>query len=307
MLNRKSLVWFLAIAFGLAWILFLLPLAFGSPESMQRQTVTLITWTLAMWAPGLAAIIVTRFVNKEKLGTLNLRKLGDWRAYLWAWLLPLALTIVAGILTWAFRAGQLDLEFTIIKEAAAMAEGSPAIPANLLIAIQILFVLTLAPLINTIPALGEELGWRGFLLPQLLPLGQFRAILFSGVIWGLWHAPAVLLGLNYPSRPIAGIFMMIVFTVLLGAIFSWLYLRTLSPWAPALAHGSLNAIAGLPVIFLTGVDLAIGGTLTSLIGWIPLALFVGWLVWTRRLPVTIPEGDAQSPNSDENAYVSRET
>jgi len=61
------------------------------------------------------------------------------------------------------------------------------------------------------------------------------------------------------------------------------------------------------VIFLTGVDLAIGGTLTSLIGWIPLALFVGWLVWTRRLPVTIPEGDAQSPNSDENAYVSRET
>jgi membrane protease YdiL (CAAX protease family) len=307
MLNRKSLVWFLAIAFGLAWILFLLPLAFGSPESMQRQTVTLISWTLAMWAPGLAAIIVTRFVNKKKLGTLNLRKLGDWRAYLWAWLLPLALTIVTGILTWAFRAGQLDLEFTIITEAAAMAEGSPAIPTNLLVAIQILFALTLAPLINTIPALGEELGWRGFLLPQLLPLGQFRAILFSGVIWGLWHAPAVLLGLNYPSRPIAGIFMMIVFTVLLGAIFSWLYLRTLSPWAPALAHGSLNAIAGLPVIFLTGVDIVIGGTLPSLIGWIPLALFVGWLIWTRRLPVTIPEADAPPPDSDENAYVSRET
>jgi len=307
MLNRKSLIWFLAIAFGLAWVLFLLPLAFGSPESMQRQTVTLISWTLAMWAPGLAAIIVTRFVNKEKLGTLNLRRLGDWRAYLWAWLLPLALTIVAGILTWAFRAGQLDLEFTIIKEAAAMAEGSSAIPTNLLVAIQILFALTLAPLINTIPALGEELGWRGFLLPHLLPLGQFRAILISGVIWGLWHAPAVVLGLNYPSRPIAGIFMMIVFTVLLGAIFSWLYLRTLSPWAPALAHGSLNAIAGLPVIFLTGVDIVIGGTLASLIGWIPLALFVGWLIWTRRLPVAIPEADVPPPDSEENAHVSRET
>jgi membrane protease YdiL (CAAX protease family) len=119
-----------------------------------------------------------------------------------------------------------------------------------------------------------------------LPLGQWRAIGLSGAIWGIWHAPAILQGRNYPNHPVAGIFMMVVFCVLLGAIFSWLYLRTRSPWAPALAHGSVNAIAGLPLLFLTGVDITIGGTLASVIGWIPLALFVAWLALTKRLPVS---------------------
>jgi len=77
MLNRKPLIWFLIIAFGLAWILFLLPLAFGPPGSTTRQLATTVSWSLAMWAPGLGAIIATRWVAGERLGTLNLRRLGD--------------------------------------------------------------------------------------------------------------------------------------------------------------------------------------------------------------------------------------
>ncbi len=284
MLNRKPLIWFLIIAFGLAWVFFLLPLAFGPLGSTTRQIATTVLWALAMWAPGLGAIIATRWVAGEKLGTLNLRRLGDWRAYLWAWLLFPALAVVTGLLTWAFGAGKLDTQFTLIKEALAAVPGGAAIPAWLVVLIQIGVALTFGPLFNTIFALGEELGWRGFLLPRLLPLGQWRAIGLSGVIWGIWHAPAILQGHNYPSHPVAGVFMMIVFCVLLGAILSWLYLRTRSPWAPALAHGSLNAIAGVPLLFLTGVDITIGGTLASVIGWIPLALFVAWLAWSKRLP-----------------------
>jgi membrane protease YdiL (CAAX protease family) len=78
--------------------------------------------------------------------------------------------------------------------------------------------------------------------------------------------------------------MMIVFCVLFGAILSWLYLNTRSPWAPALGHGS-ECRCGRAAALLIGVDISIGGTLASLIGWIPLALFVAWLTWTRRLPV----------------------
>lgn len=138
--------------------------------------------------------------------------------------------------------------------------------------------------------MGEELGWRGFLLPKLLPLGQWKAILISNIIWGLWHAPVIVQGLNYPGYPIAGIFLMVVFTILLGTILSWLYLNTKSPWAPALAHGSLNAIASLPVLFLVpGFDMALGGTLASVAGWLGLLVFVGWLVVSKRLPV--PETD----------------
>ena len=287
MLNKKSLLCFILIAFALAWTLFLLPLLVGAPGSSLRQTVSLVCWSAAMWAPGMAAILTTLLVEKQPLATLNLRRLGEKKAYLWAWLLPLALTLLAGLLTWLFGLGQLDLQFSAIRQAMAQA-GSPGVSPVLVIGVQVLIALTLGPLFNTLFGLGEELGWRGFLLPRLLPLGQFPAILISGAIWGIWHMPVILQGHNYPQHPVAGVFLMIGFCILFGAILSWLYLRTSSPWAPALGHGSLNAVAGLPILFMPGVDLALGGTLTSLTGWIPLALFVGWLVWSKRLPAEDP-------------------
>lgn len=282
MINRRALTWFLFFTFITAWILFLIPLAFGPIESPVRQTASMISWSLAMWAPGLAAILVTRYVLKKPISSLNLRRLGDKRAYLWAWILPPVLTVLAGLLTWAFGLGHLDLSFPMITQAIPQSASTETIPIALLVAIQAVFALTLAPIINTIFAIGEELGWRGFLLPQLLPLGQMKAILLSGLIWGIWHAPAILQGHNYPETPILGVLLMCGFTVLVGVIFSWLYLRTLSPWAPALAHGALNATAGLPLLFLTSVNITFGGTLTSLVGWIPLAGFVCWLLWSHR-------------------------
>jgi uncharacterized protein len=162
-------------------------------------------------------------------------------------------------------------------------------PVWTILALQLLIAVTVGPLFNTLFALGEELGWRGYLLPTLLPLGQWRAILLSGAIWGVWHAPAILQGHNYPDHPVLGVFLMIGFCVLMGVFLSWVYLRAQSPWAPALGHGTLNAVAGFPLIFMPVVDMALGGTLTSLAGWIPMLLFDGWLYWTRRLPVVLPE------------------
>jgi membrane protease YdiL (CAAX protease family) len=307
-INRNALTWYLILAFALAWILFILPVPFGAPNSSLRQSISLVSWSLAMWAPGLAAILVTRYVKKEKIESLNLRQLGDRKAYLWAWLLPALLVVIAGLLTWLLGAGTLDLSFSAIREAMAQAPGADLVPPTVVVVIQILFSLTLAPLINTFLALGEELGWRGFLLPELLPLGQWRAILLSGVIWGFWHAPTILQGHNYPNNPVLGVLLMVVFSVLVGAFFSWIYLRTRSPWAPARAHGSLNATAGLPLLFLTGVNMTIGGTLASLIGWIPLALLVGWLIWSRRLPVDLEETSSQAgSDARTHAEVSRET
>ena len=284
MINKKSLFWFLLIAFSLAWVLFVLPLLAGAPGTPVRQTITLVCWSAAMWAPGLAAILTTRFIDRQKLGTLNLGRLGDKKAYLWAWLLPLILVIAAGILTWALGVGKLDLEFSAIRQAMALAAG-PQLPPLLIVALQMLVALTVGPLFNTLFALGEELGWRGYLLPKLMPFGQWPAILLSGAIWGIWHMPAILQGHNYPNQPLAGVFMMIAFCVLFGTIASWLYLRTRSPWAPALLHGSYNAVAGLPLLFMPQVNMVLGGTLGSLVGWIPMIAFIGWLVWRKKLPV----------------------
>lgn len=297
-MERKSLLWFLILAFSLAWILFLLPLAFGAPGSLQRQTMITICWAAAMWAPGVAALIVTRLVLKMPIRQLGLGRLGEKRVYLWAWLTPIVLSLITGLLSWLFQPDKLDLSFAVIRETMASAPGGTAVPPALVVAAQIAGAITLAPLINTLFALGEELGWRGFLLPLLLPQGQPRAILISGLIWGIWHAPAILQGHNYPSQPVLGVLMMIVFTVLFGAFLSWLYLRTGSPWAPALGHGTVNAVAGLPIIFMPGVNITYTATLASPVGWISLGLLVILLIWRRRLPVNNPQGwGAQQPEN----------
>ena len=168
----------------------------------------------------------------------------------------------------------------------ASAAGEIPVSAEMIIAIQVLLALTLAPFINVLFTLGEELGWRGFLLPHLMPLGQWKAILISGIIWGVWHAPTIAQGLNYPGYPILGIFMMIIFCVLLGTILAWLYLNTKSPWVAALAHGSVNAVAGLPILFMKpGFNMAFGGTIATFPAWIVMTFFIVWLVWSKRLPV----------------------
>lgn len=285
--DRKTLTWFVALTIFFSWPLFLAPLLFSeSLTALNAQLATQGLWALAMWAPGLAAILTTTLVMKRPLRSLNLNRLGPRRFYLWAWFLFPVLSILGGLFTWLFGIAKLDLEFTAIRTAMASAAAGGTLPAEWIVVIQIAIAIVAAPFINVIFALGEELGWRGFLLPQLMPLGQWKAILLSGVIWGLWHAPVILQGHNYPGYPVAGVFMMIVFCILLAIIFSWLYLNTYSPWAAALAHGSVNATAGLPVLFFQpGFNLALGGTLAAPTAWIGMALFAAWLIRTKRLPV----------------------
>lgn len=282
----RSLRLFLLIAFSGAWILFLLPLAFGSPGDQTRSAVALVTWSAAMWAPGLAAIYVTRKVDGGNISDLGMGKFGDWRVSLWAWLAPPALTLVSGALTVILGVGKLDTSLAMLQSAAP--SSSVSLAPNMILLFQALSGLTIGALFNTVFALGEELGWRGYLFPKLLPLGQIRAILLTGLVWGIWHWPVILQGRNYPGHPILGLFLMIGFCILFGAFLCWLYLRTGSVWAPAFCHATLNAFAGFPILFMPKVDLAIGGPITSLVGWIPMLALLGWMVWKRLIPVSEP-------------------
>ncbi len=268
MTNRKALSIFLILSFTFGWIL-------------------LASFSLAMWMPGLAAIIAKKATG-ESLKTLNLGRLGPKTYLIWAWLPFPILAVVTLLFTLLFGFGELDPDLTLINQSLSALPQDAALSPALLLGIQIISAMTLAPLFNTLFALGEELGWRGFLLPALLPLGEWKAIILSNIIWGVWHAPAILQGHNYPEMPVLGVGMMVIFTVLTGIIFSWLYLNTQSPWVPALAHGTLNAVASLPILFLLpGGNLSLGGNLASVAGWAGLALFVLWLVLTGRVPVNV--------------------
>ena len=80
-------------------------------------------------------------------------------------------------------------------------------------------------------AVSEELGGRGFLLPQLFPLWQWRVNLISGATWSFWHAPTTLLHeLNFLQHPDLGRLVVLVGCTLFGMLRSWLYQNTQQHW-----------------------------------------------------------------------------
>jgi hypothetical protein len=91
--------------------------------------------------------------------------------------------------------------------------------------------------------LGDEYGWRGYLLPRLLPLGEIKATLIVGLIWAFWHVPILLIGLNYPEQSLIRVLPVFGITVLLMAFpFTWLYVDSrASVITVAVMHSLLNA------------------------------------------------------------------
>jgi membrane protease YdiL (CAAX protease family) len=292
LLQKRGIFWFLGITFVVSWAIMAGMWLAGGPAAAGLASMGLIA---AMWVPGLSVLVVSRFVTHETSVGTGVTKIRFGRYHLWAWLLPVLFALSSALLTPLLRAGELDLSLAPVRQAlqdAAVQSGGTALPSvQTVFAVQMAFSLFGAPIVGLFLALGEELGWRGYLLRKLLPLGQWPALLLSGAIWGLWHAPLVLMGQNYPDHPVAGPFLMVGFCLLLGIVFGWLQLASGTVWVPALAHGTFNAVNGLPLLVLTGVDRAFGGSPSSLIGWIGIGTFVGWLVLTRRLPVKTETAD----------------
>lgn len=299
-MNRKSLITFFGITFGLAWILFTLPVVVKNDSDPTRYLVVMqICFALAMWAPGIGAIVATRFIEgKPILKSLRLNTLGPKRYYLVAWLLPALLTVATLGVSLLLGTATYDGTFAFVRESLAnVPAGTPVPDPQTLVLIQILAAFTIGPVINTFFALGEELGWRGFLLGRLEPLGTWPAILLSGAIWGIWHAPTTLLhGYNFPQHPYLGVLVMTVGCMWLGVVFAWLYLKTRSPWVVALAHGALNAVAGLGFYFLKpGFDTALAGSPLGLAGWLPIAAVIVLLIALRQFTARSPEPQQATP------------
>jgi uncharacterized protein len=84
---------------------------------------------------------------------------------------------------------------------------------------------------------GEEYGWRAYLQDRLFPLlGSHRGVLILGIIWGLWHAPLILIGVLYPGQPVLGSLFMILNTIAMGIILSYAVLKTGSVWIAVILH-----------------------------------------------------------------------
>jgi membrane protease YdiL (CAAX protease family) len=228
---------------------------------------------LLMWCPGVSAL-VTRLIFQG-----NVRgegwKWGPSRYELAGYALPIAYATCAYAAVWIFDFGGVDLG---------------RFKTNAL-----RFV-TLGLVINLAFALGEELGWRGFLVPKLAERLSFtRTALVSGIIWSSWHVPLIIFAdYNGGTPTLYSIACFAVMVVGISFPLAWLRLRSGSVWPAALLHASHN-------LFIQGffdtvtVDTGVTKYLLSEFGAVLAlaAVITAWLFW--RLDRKHPALASSSP------------
>jgi membrane protease YdiL (CAAX protease family) len=144
-------------------------------------------------------------------------------------------------LNYLFHLGApVDMIQLLIQIAPGQKEQLLAIgPANLMLLTTAQTVL-LAPFLALVIAFGEEYGWRGYLQSELFKIGRIRGVLLLGIIWGLWHAPVILMGYNYPGYPVAGVFLMTGYTVGLSIVLGYAVLKSGSVILASFLHALNN-------------------------------------------------------------------
>ncbi len=278
--TKLRLKLFVVFTFVIAWILFLLIPVLGIPYG---QIGSILFAAAAMFAPT-AGNILTRLVTKEGFRDMYLRPRfkGNWKYYALAFFGPSAMLLISGAVYFLLFPGTFDPDLTILKTIAEK-NGSISMSAGQMLLISIAQIVVIGPIINIIPTLGEELGWRGYLLPKLRETYSDRkALVITGVIWGVWHAPVIAQGHNYGTDywgfPYLGILMMVVFCVSLGIIEGYVTIKTKSAIPAAMIHSAFNAGAGLPIYMAkSGYNALLGPTMAGLIGGLPLILLAAVL------------------------------
>lgn len=230
-INWREVVLYGLLAYGLTWAwwgFWLFPYLrtlltqFTTPTDLavQASGALALAIPLGMCGPMIAALIMRLFVSKEGVkGSLGL--LRSWRYYLGALIAPPVFVTAVVLIVQALGLG--EFRWSVVG-----------------------WLLYLALLLKTLPnvlfALGEEYGWRGYLLPRLLPLGEIRATVLVALIWGPWHVPFLLAGFNYPGVNFWTAFLVFLFTIVaLSFACTWFYIASgCSVLVVALLHQSFN-------------------------------------------------------------------
>jgi len=287
--NIKKILFFIGLTFLFNYLLVILYLASGGKWVIPSS---LIVTTIYMFIPLFVAVVVQKLIYKESLKKpLGISfKLNWW--FLVAWLLPpivafatLGISLLFPTVEYSSEmAGMFERLKSVLppEQLKQMQSQTAALPIHP-IWITLLQSLIAGVSINAVAAFGEELGWRGLLQRELNFMGFWKQSAIIGVIWGIWHAPLILQGHNYPQHPLAGILMMTIFTLLLSPIFSYIRIKAKSVIGAAIIHGSLNATAGLSTMVIKGGnDLTVG--VTGLAGFIVLIIVnIGLLVYDHVL------------------------
>jgi len=269
---------FCVLAYALSWTWWglrfaphLFPLL-GASKTLDRAGIGALDVQVGIAGPLLAALLMRCFISREGLrGSLGWRR--SWRLYL------LALLVPAGI-----GVGALVLDGVVGNTPFDWAGDTP---------LSLLPRLSLIVLLVSATAVGEEYGWRGYLLPRLLPLGEVRATLLTGLLWGSWHLPLLVVGLSYAGAPVALAIPIFIFSAIaVSFVFTLFYLlSTGSVVIAAVIHGTLNTLSEVTtpqhLPHANALVVSPFGVTTSLVDVVLIAVVYGFV--RRRSRITGPK------------------
>lgn len=228
--SYKKIGIFLVLTFALSSIFYYLIITTKSFPSSYGLGI--------MWCPGLAAII-TQLIFHRSLRGLGWKP-GKGRYLLASYFLPLAYVFVVYTIVWLLGLGKFDLPGLSADISQA---NRPSSEPFGVVGTYFVIILTLGFVVNCVAALGEEIGWRGLLVPELAKTTTFaKTALISGGVWAVWHWPVILSG-EYNSVGTPVWFGLICFTIMIIGIsfpFAWLRLKSGSLWGAVLMHAAHN-------------------------------------------------------------------
>ena len=287
--TRKRIITYLLIAFGLSYTVWAL-IALERPEGGGLGDLG----GLLQYSPAIGAF-VTLLIYQRNVRGLGFR-LGRARYLVLSYFVPLGVLVATYAVIYLLGLGAFD-SGPLLEEAASVIGISN--PILLMLAI-IGLGATAGLLLPAFLGLGEEIGWRGFLVPELAKVRSFTGVaLLSGAIWVAFHYPLVFIfGAERAGTPI--IFQLVVLTIqgiAIGTILAWIRLMSGSLWTAVIFHAVLNAFGqGLfdPLTADTGITPYIAGEqgLALAISW----SIVAFLFWRRRSD--LPELKPATPREE---------
>ena len=230
-----------------------------------------------MFFPMLTALML-QAIDKEKFNHTGLVNFKVSWAWLVAWLLPVVMVFACIFVNGLFHSVELQYNTEQLigqqqvpeEQQDLMRSQLSALPAWMMLLSTIFSSLLAGITINALVSFGEEYGWRCYLVDALREVKFWKAALFIGIVWGLWHFPLILMGFNYVNEPYWGVLLMVVLCTLLCVIVLYFVLKAKSMIVAAIFHGTVNAIAGMTVLFVHGGNDFLNG-MTGLAGFIVMA------------------------------------
>jgi membrane protease YdiL (CAAX protease family) len=270
----KKIATYLALTFAISSISYYVMISTGSAQGVA------LPW---MWSPGIAAV-VTQLLFRDGFRAFGWRP-GPLRYLILGYAAPWIYGLLIYTMVWVMGLGGFQARPFVLR-------GIPMPFVGSLVVVSLLGLLPACGL-----ALGEEIGWRGLLVPELAKITTFtRTALLTGIVWAVWHYPAIIFAEYHSPAPRPFDLLSITISVFGMSLFTaWLRLKTGSIWPAVLWHGNHNLLIQSVLLRMT-VDTGPTGYFVDDfgVGVLLSSLVMGYVFWSKRSE--LPDA-SKAPNS----------